>query len=232
MTKKKILIVEDDADIRELIRQTLAKEGWFTAEAADGRQALEKIKKSAPDMILLDLMLPELDGKETCRILKANSQTSSIPIVMLTAKSGETDRIVGFELGADDYIAKPFSPQELILRMKAIFKRMEPAEKSRPVFRAENVEIDFDKRLVRNRGKIVDLTKIEFDLLHVLLKRPGIVFARDHLLQQVMGIDAYVESRTIDMHISRLREKLGGFGKHIETVRGVGYRISEKAAEE
>ena len=229
MNKKNILIVEDDSDIRELVRQTVAKEGWTAGDAANGRLAMEKIRKTHPDLIVLDLMLPELDGKELCRILKSNVETSSIPIIMLTAKSSEIDRIVGFELGADDYMAKPFSPRELILRMKAIFNRMEYISHSGKVVRGNHFDVDFEKRIARIGGKPVDLTKIEFDLFETLLKRPGIVFSRDKLLEQALGIDAYVESRTIDMHISHLREKLGSAGKFIETVRGVGYRLSENA---
>lgn len=233
MKKRRILIVEDDPDIRELVRQNITNEGWQVSEASDGRSALEQIRKSRPDLIVLDLMLPEMSGKEVCRMAKTDPETKSIPIIIVTAKGEEVDRIIGFELGADDYVAKPFSPRELVLRIRAIFKRMEQKleDTCERGFRGNQLEVDFEKRLVRYRGKTVILTKVEFDLLRTLLKRPGWVFSRDDLMSLVLGIDAEIESRTIDMHISRLREKLGGFGKFIETLRGVGYRLTEEAAQ-
>ncbi len=230
MANKKILIIEDDPDICELIRQNIAKENWKTIKASNGRVGLEKISKSNPDMIILDLMLPEIDGKEICRTIKGNSATKNIPIIMLTAKSDEMDRIIGLELGADDYITKPFSPRELILRMKAVFKRIDKTNNTNTTkFSFNKLEIDFEKRFVSYKNTPLYLTKVEFDLLGTLIKRPGIVFSRDDLLDLVLGIDAHVESRTIDMHISNLREKLEDFGKYIESVRGIGYRLSERA---
>jgi len=222
----RILVVEDERDIRDLIQHHLEKAGFEVRVAADGQEAFRKIQEGSPDLILLDLMLPEMDGKDLAKLLKARDQTREIPIVMLTAKSEEVDRIVGFELGADDYISKPFSPRELVLRLQAVLKRIEKKERaaSRPL-RIDGLEIDESNFEARLRGKSLDLTKTEFSLLAELAKARGRVKTREALLATVWGFESYGDSRTIDTHLSRLRQKLGKMGERIETVRGVGFRF-------
>ena len=226
---QKILVVEDEKDIRDLVQLHLEKAGFKTALARDGQEAFRKIKESTPDLIVLDLMLPEMDGKELARLLKAREETQDIPIVMLTAKTEEVDRIVGFELGADDYIPKPFSPRELVLRIQAVLKRIQQRKESTALGRVRigDLEIDESNFEVRLKGKPVELTKIEFLLLVELLKARGRLKTREALLEKVWGFDSYGDSRTIDTHLSRLRQKLGKMGERIETVRGMGYRFRE-----
>jgi two-component system phosphate regulon response regulator PhoB len=227
--KKKVLIVEDEKDIRELVLLHLEKAGFQTFSARDGKEAFRKIQDSRPDLIVLDLMLPELDGKELTKTLKAREDTKEIPIVMLTAKSEEVDRIVGFELGADDYIPKPFSPKELVLRVQAVLKRTEkkgePAAKE-PI-RVGELEMDESNFEIRVKGKPLELTKTEFSLLVELVKAKGRLQTRETLLEKVWGFESYGDSRTIDTHLSRLRQKLGKMGERIEVVRGVGYRFRD-----
>jgi len=227
---QKILVVEDEKDIRDLIELHLEKAGFKTALARDGREAFRKVKESMPDLIVLDLMLPEMDGKELARLLKAREETKQIPIVMLTAKTEEVDRIVGFELGADDYIPKPFSPRELVLRIQAVLKRAgspRPQGAETAPLQIGDLEIDESNFEVRLKRKPVELTKIEFSLLLELVKAKGRLKTRDSLLEGVWGFDSYGDSRTIDTHLSRLRQKLGKMGERIETVRGMGYRFKE-----
>ena len=234
----KILVVEDESDIRELVCLHLEKSGFETSGASDGQEAFRKIQKSRPDLILLDLMLPQMDGKELTQILKAREETKNIPIVMLTAKNEEVDRILGFELGADDYIPKPFSPRELVLRVKAVLKRTEkgleqtvgarsphPEGGETPPLRIGELEIDENNYQAKLKGQSIGLTKTEFSLLCVLVKAKGKVKTREALLEAVWGFDSYGDSRTIDTHLSRLRQKLGKAGERIETVRGVGFRF-------
>jgi len=229
--KQKILIVEDEKDIRDLVEIHLQKAGFQTVTAADGREAFRKIQSSPPDLIVLDLMLPEMDGKELAKLLKAREETKTIPLMMLTAKSEEVDRIVGFELGADDYIPKPFSPRELVLRVQAVLKRGGEESKSgagaaqAPPLRVGDLEIDGANFSVRLKGRPVELTKIEFSLITELVKAKGRLKTREALLETVWGFESYGDSRTIDTHLSRLRQKLGKTGDRIETVRGVGYRF-------
>ncbi len=227
--KKKILVVEDEKDIRELVLLHLEKAGFQTLSARDGKEAFRKIQESKPDLVVLDLMLPEMDGKELTKTLKAREEMKDIPIVMLTAKTEEVDRIVGFELGADDYIPKPFSPKELVLRVQAVLKRVEkktgpPAGK---LIRIGELEIDEPNFEIRLKGKSVELTKTEFSLLAELVKAKGRLQTREALLEKVWGFESYGDSRTVDTHLSRLRQKLGKIGERIETVRGVGYRFRE-----
>ena len=227
MVKQKILVVEDEKDIRELIQLHLEKSGFETLAASDGQEAFRKIQRSRPDLILLDLMLPEMDGKELAKLLKAREETKDIPIVMLTAKTEEVDRIIGFELGADDYIPKPFSPRELVLRVKAVLKRTEKRSKppeSKPLQIGE-LEIDENNFEARLKGKRIDFTKTEFSLLLELVKAKGKLKTREALLEAVWGFDSYGDSRTIDTHLSRLRQKLGKLGDRIETVRSMGFRF-------
>ena len=231
MTKKpKILIVEDEKDIRDLVGLHLEKAGLETAVASDGQEAFRRVKEFRPDLIVLDLMLPEMDGKELTKLLKARDETRDIPIVMLTAKSEEVDRIVGFELGADDYIPKPFSPRELVLRVQALLRRAQKRLETGGArfiapLRVSDLEIDESNFEIRLKGKTVELTKIEFALLVELVKAKGRLQTRETLLEKVWGFDSYGDSRTIDTHLSRLRQKLGKVGDRIETVRGVGYRF-------
>ena len=236
---KKILIVEDEKDIRDLIGHHLKKAGYEISAASDGQEAFRKIQSALPDLVILDLMMPELDGKELTKLLKARSETKEIPIIMLTAKSEEVDRIIGFELGADDYMAKPFSPRELVLRVNAVLKRTEKksetnvgAELLRPIKGAEaaplhigDLEIDEANFRIRIKGKSIELTKTEFLLLLELVKSKGRLKTRENLLEAVWGFDSYGDSRTIDTHVSRLRQKLGKLGERIETVRGMGFRF-------
>ena len=227
--KQKILVVEDEKDIRELVQHHLAKSGFETLVASDGQEAFQKIQKSRPDLIVLDLMLPEMDGKELAKLLRAREETKDIPIVMLTAKTEEVDRIIGFELGADDYIPKPFSPRELVLRVKAVLKRTEKKSETRatPPLQIGELEIDENNFQAKLKEKPMDLTKTEFSLLLELVKAKGRLKTRVALLEAVWGFDSYGDSRTIDTHLSRLRQKLGKFGERIETVRGVGFRFRD-----
>ena len=227
--KARILIVEDEKDIRELVQLHLEKSGFDTSVASDGQEAFRKIQSSRPSLIVLDLMLPEMDGKELTKLLKAREETRDIPIVMLTAKAEEVDRIVGFELGADDYIPKPFSPRELVLRVKAVLKRAEKKISQAPkqTLRIGELEIDEGNFEARVKGKPVELTRTEFLLLVELVKAKGRLRSREALLESVWGFDSYGDSRTIDTHLSRLRQKLGKLGDRIETVRGMGYRFRE-----
>jgi len=224
----RILIIEDEADIVEALEYNLKKDGFKVYKATDGRAGLKTAREKLPDLILLDLMLPEMDGTQVCKILKSESKTSNIPIIMLTAKSSEIDKVVGLEIGADDYITKPFSMRELIARIKAILKRYSPIEtkKSRLIF--PNLEIDIEKHEVKADGKRVELTAKEFALLQYLAENKGKAVSREKLLDTVWGIEVAIETRTVDVHVKRLREKLGKKGgKYISTLRGIGYKFVE-----
>jgi len=225
----KILIVDDEEDILTLLEYNLEKAGFKVISADDGPEAIELTKKENPSLIILDIMLPSMEGTEVCKVIKRDNATSHIPIIMLTAKGEEVDRIVGLELGADDYITKPFSPRELILRVKAVLKRMQGRQESGSSnIKAGNIKIDLERSVVISNGKPIKLTATEFKLLVELVKARGKVLSRDALLDRVRGIDYYVTDRTIDTHIRRLREKLGKSAKHIETVRGFGYKFLEE----
>lgn len=228
MAKKKILIVEDEADILSLIEWHLQSEGYDTITARDGNKGLSIAVSEHPDLILLDIMLPGMNGLEVCKSLKKNSKTAALPIVMLTAKGEEVDRIVGFELGADDYIVKPFSPRELILRIRAIFRRSERemTEPSRIIYHDLKVDIESHRVLI-GKEEII-LTATEFNLLADLLQNKGKVRTRDQLLDSVWGYQFDGYARTVDTHIRRLRQKITPYEDAIETVRGVGYRFREE----
>ena len=223
----RILVVEDDPDILELLSYNLKQNGFEVIPVADGEAALAKLESELVDLILLDLMLPGIDGLEVCRSLKQRSGVRDIPVLMLTAKAEEVDRIVGLELGADDYVVKPFSPRELLLRIKAILRRAtggtEIDESAR--LRAGPLLIDPHGHQVLFEGSLLELTATEFKLLHILVQRRGRVQTRDELLNVVWGYEYGGYGRTVDTHIRRLREKLGKAGNLIETVRGVGYRF-------
>jgi phosphate regulon transcriptional regulator PhoB len=221
-----VLVVEDEPDIRNLIVHHLTRDGFRCRVAASGPEALARVRTAAPDLIVLDLMLPEMNGLEVCRRLRGDPSTAAIPIIMLTAKADEVDRVVGLELGADDYVAKPFSPKELVARVRAVLRRARPGEPGRPLG-VGGVTLDTARHLVTVDGRPIELTPKEFDLLHALLEAAGRVLSREHLLNRVWGYARAdeIESRTVDVHIRRLRAKLGAEERRIATIKGVGYRF-------
>src|SRR5215475_9518029 len=224
---QRVLIVDDDPDIQRLVSYNLGQAGFEVNVAASGRKALESIQKQPPDLIILDLMLPDVDGMEVCRTIRQRETSRSIPIIMLTARSEEIDRVIGFELGADDYVPKPFSPRELVLRVKSIFRRMR--EQRSDMLRFGNVQLYPERRQCFVGNYPVSLTAKEFDLLHELMRARGNVLTREVLMDKVWGYHGEATSRTLDTHVRRLREKLGEEGRRIETVRGVGYRMGSPA---
>lgn len=226
MAKEKILIVEDDADIIEMISYNLKKENYSVTSVPDGERAAHSAKRDKPDLIILDLMLPGMDGLEVCRNLRKNELTAHIPIIMLTAKSQEADKVAGLELGADDYMTKPFSPQELIARIKAVLRRgKDPLVKK--IVKVGDIVVDSLKYKVTISGKSVSLTPTEFKLLEFIVQRPGIVLSRDKILDNVFGYEVSIYDRTVDAHMKSLRKKLGKARDYIETIRGAGYRFKE-----
>jgi len=228
---KKVLIVDDEKDIVELITYTLSKEGFVTDSASDGEKALTKIKKSSYDLLILDLMLPGLHGMELCRILKNDPNTSSLPIIMLTAKGEEIDKVLGLEMGADDYITKPFSPRELIARVKAVLRRTAEKPAEGKVIRIGELEINKDTYSASRKGLPLSLSATEFKLLLYFAERKGKVFSREQLLDAVWSEEAFVEPRTVDVHIRRLRtqiEENPANPRYIKTMRGVGYFFDAK----
>ena len=224
-----VLIVEDDPDIVDILSYNLKQADLKVTSVPDGSSALAEVKRRLPDLILLDLMLPKVDGLEVCRLLKGEPETKNVPIIMITAKGEEVDRIVGLELGADDYIIKPFSPREVVLRVRSVLKRSVAnfQKEITAQIEANGVIIDIDRRQVNYKGKPINLTATEFDLLLILAKTPGRVFTRNLLMDLVWGQDYYGVDRTVDTHMSRLRQKLGGGGKNLQTVHGIGYRFKE-----
>jgi len=226
---KSILIIEDEKDIVDLIEYHLKQSGFSVISALDGPAGLDKAKKKRPNLIILDLMLPEMDGKDVCRGLKSNPLTQSIPILMLTAKAEETDRLIGFELGADDYVTKPFSPKELVLRVKAILRRKEVDHEGEKIIRIGDLLIDIDRHQVSVKKSPIGLTSTEFKLLVELTSKRGRVLTREHLLDRVWGYTYEGYARTVDTHVRRLREKMEPLGDSIETIRGVGYRFREES---
>ncbi len=227
MNKEKILIVEDDQNISKLVRYNLEKAGFVCLSSITGEGALDILEQESVDLVVLDVMLPKMDGFETCKEIRQDPATSDVPVIMLTARGEEVDRIVGFELGADDYIVKPFSPRELVLRVKSILKRGKPKEKTGSLLSLGPLKVDIPRHKVTVNKKEIKLTAMEFDLLVTLLKRKGRVQSRDQLLSDVWDIEADVTTRTVDTHIKCLRQKLGSFGRLIETVRGIGYRMND-----
>lgn len=227
MSKEKILIIEDEKDIVKMLDYNLKKEGFRVFSANNGEDGLDMARKGHPDLILLDLMLPEMDGLEVCRAVKNDTNSAHIPIVILTAKAQETDKIVGLELGADDYVTKPFSPRELIARIKAVLRRVKEKEKLPEVFKTGDMVIDFSKITVMIKDRPVDLTSKEFELLKILIKAKGRVLSRDYLLDTIWGFDQALEiqTRTVDVHITTLRKKLKNESKRIVTVKNYGYRF-------
>jgi two-component system phosphate regulon response regulator PhoB len=226
MHKESILIIEDDRDIVELIEYNLQEQGYQTISALNGEDGVEIAKKQQPDLVILDIMLPVIDGFEVCKILKTESRTSGIPVIILSAKSQETDKVVGLELGADDYITKPFSPRELIARIRAILRRGREHEFVGKIQRGD-ISIDSIKHKVKVRDEEISLTLTEFKLLEFMSRRPGVVLSRDQILNAVSGDESVVCDRTVDAHIKSLRRKLGSAKDYIETIRGAGYRFKE-----
>ncbi len=220
-----ILIVDDELDLANLVQFNMQQVGLNASIALTGEQALESARTSRPDLIVLDLMLPDLSGREVCRKLRANPATREIPIIMLTARGEEADRVQGFEVGVDDYVTKPFSPRELVLRVKAVLRRASGEVTER--LTVKDLALDLDAHRAFVAGKEIELTALEFKLLHQLMAKPGKVRTREQLLADVWGITSALETRTVDTHVMRLREKLGSARDRLETVRGVGYRLND-----
>ncbi len=226
---KKILVIEDDANILELLAYNLSKESYVVKQAESGERGIGMAKKERPDLILLDLMLPKVDGLEVCRTLKGDPETKGIPIIMVTAKGEESDIVCGLEMGADDYITKPFRPKELVARVRSVLRRAAKYEKpTAEVFKIHTIEMHSGKREVRVKGKPIDLTFTEYQVLELLAKNSGWVFSRYEIVDAVKGEDYPVTDRSVDVHIVGLRKKLGPCGKYIETIRGFGYRLKEE----
>jgi two-component system phosphate regulon response regulator PhoB len=224
---QRILVVEDEPDLSALVRINLEQAGFEVETADNGSDALAALRRAPPDLVLLDLMLPDVPGTEICRRIRGSAELSELPIIMLTAKADEVDRVVGLELGADDYVTKPFSPRELTLRVRAVLRRQRSGATSARVIEHGDLSLDSERHRCFVDGDEVELTAKEFSLLQCLMRRPGRVMTRDRLLDDVWGSDITVTTRTIDTHLKRLREKLGRAGDLIETVRGVGYRFAE-----
>ena len=227
---KRILIIEDDKDIVELVRYNLEKEGFQVSSDGDGLNGLSQAKKSPPDLLILDLMLPRLLGLEICKELRRNEKVGRIPILMLTARGDEADRVVGLELGADDYVSKPFSPRELVARVKALLRRSDTGTEKEleKAIEVAGVQVDPSSYRVTRSGKSVNLSTLEFRLLHFLISRPNRVFTRDQLLDAVWGNERFVTPRSVDVYIRRLREKIESDPEHpilLKTVRGAGYLL-------
>lgn len=224
---KLVAIVDDEEDILELVSLHLQKAGFKTKEFEDGASFFKYIKNNTPDIVVLDLMLTDSDGFEICKYLKKEEKFSSIPVIMLTARSDEMDKILGLELGADDYVTKPFSPRELVARVKAVLRREEKAQITQKIKIADILEIDVLKYEVLVENQRVELTSSEFKILKLLSERKGWVFSRDRILEYLGSLDKNVLDRTVDVHIKNLREKLGSAGKFIKNIRGVGYKLEE-----
>jgi two-component system phosphate regulon response regulator PhoB len=223
----RILVIEDEADIREVLDYNLKSAGHEVVEAARGMDGLRLVREREPDLVLLDLMLPDMPGTDVCRSIKDNPATRTLPVVMLTARGEEIDRVVGFEIGADDYITKPFSVRELVLRIRAVLRRREQTVSDTPSIEFGNLRVDRAAHRVWVDGDEVELTALEFKLLLTLYERRNRVQSRGALLDHVWGIETKISTRTVDAHVKRLREKMGSARDYIETVRGVGYRFAE-----
>lgn len=223
--KPKILVVDDEPDALELLGLKLREAGFIPVFASDGAQALTAVRADRPDLIVLDWMLPEIDGLEVCKILRRDPATVAIPILMLTARATEMDRVLGLELGADDYVSKPYSPRELVLRIRKLLQRAATTVDVGERFHWGLLEVDIPRHAVTVNGEPVVLTATEFNLLVLLAQRRGRVQTRERLLQDVWGYEAVIDTRTVDTHMRRLREKIGPAADYLETIRGVGYRF-------
>ena len=223
-----VLIIEDDEDIRELIHFNLIKEGRQVFTARDGQEGYQKALNKRPDIILLDLMLPKMDGIKVCQLLKEHPSTASIPIIMITARGGEEDIVKGLSTGADDYITKPFGPRVLLARIKAVERRIKREEGKDKIINYHDISIDLERRKILFKNKKIHMTYSEFEILHMLVKNPGKVFTRSYIVNAVHGNDHAITDRSVDVQIVAIRKKLEEQGKYVETVRGVGYRLREK----
>jgi two-component system alkaline phosphatase synthesis response regulator PhoP len=222
-------MIEDERDIVELVKYNFRKEGFELESFSRGKEGLEYLRHSQPDLVLIDILLPDLDGFEICKRLRADDRLKAVPVIFLTAKGEEIDRVLGLEIGADDYVVKPFSPRELVARVKAVLRRQERAAEKPEVVEAGDLVLDSRTQEVRVRGRVVDLSTLEFRLLHFLASNPRRIFSRDRLLDAVWGHDRFVTPRTVDVHIRRLREKIESQSnkpQYLQTVRGSGYRFS------
>jgi two-component system alkaline phosphatase synthesis response regulator PhoP len=229
----KILVVDDEKDIVDLLAYNLEKAGMKALRAYDGEMALRRAAAEAPDLVILDVMLPGMDGWEVLKRLRAGKAGAGIPVLMLTARGDETDKVLGLELGADDYLTKPFSPKELVARVRALMRRRQGGAETAPKAQLEFADLkvnpdSFEVHIGKGAKKEVTLTAKEFQLLHYLASRPGRVITRDLLLDEIWNMDSDIETRTVDVHMRRLRKKLGKSAAHLKTVRGVGYKFSEK----
>jgi len=232
---KRVLLIEDDRDIVELVRYNLEREGFQVASAMDGASGLAQIRKTPPDILLLDLMLPKLSGLDICKEIRRDTSLNKLPILMLTARGEEADRVVGLEMGADDYVTKPFSPRELGARVKALLRRTEPINEPRRVIESRGLSIDPSSYRVTRDNKPVTLSTLEFRLLYYLATRPNRVFSRDQLLDAVWGTERFVTPRSVDVYIRRLREKVENDADHpafLKTVRGAGYMFESEGQSE
>ncbi len=229
MRKATILVIEDDKDIVEVVRYNLEREGFRVLDSGDGEQGLQAAVRNKPDLILLDLMLPGVDGLEVCRRVRTHDDLRGTPVVILTAKGEESDVVIGLELGADDYLSKPFSPRELVARLKAVLRRAIRAEEAGERSRIEigDVVLDSSRYELKVAGELVALTRAEFRLLWALAQRPGRVFPRDELIDKITAGESYIIDRNVDVHISSIRRKLGKAGDLIVTVRGIGYKCKD-----
>ncbi len=227
MRRNTVLIIDDEKDLIELVKYNLEKDGFDVIEATDGRSGFDIARQHLPDLVVLDLMMPGMDGLEVCRRLRADARTQRLPVIMLTAKAAEADRVVGLEMGADDYVVKPFSPRELVARVKANLRRTAQADAPPAVVRVKDLVIDPDRHEVSYEGTPRTLTATEFRILSLLASRPGRVFSRDDIVASALGRDAAVTDRTIDVHVTAIRKKLGEGNTMIETVRGFGYKLRE-----
>ena len=226
--KARILVVDDEPDAVELVAFNLKGAGYDVTTAIDGEEALKKARDLLPDLIVLDLMIPAVDGLEVCKILRRDGRTATIPILMLTAKAGEMDRVLGLELGADDYVTKPFSPREMVLRVKRLLRSASAEQEKADHFSWKELEIDIPRHEVKVKGRPLELTSTEFKLLTTLALRRGRVQSREALLRDAWEYDSLIDTRTVDTHMRRLREKLGSAAKYLATVRGVGYRFVDE----
>lgn len=232
-SRKKILVVDDESDVADLVAYHLKAKGFDTETVNDPTQSIGVARSMMPDLVILDVMMPEINGIQICRLLRADPALKHVPVIFLTAKVEENDRVQGLESGADDYICKPFSTKELVLRVQNILRRTSEKTESKAVkLIVGSIELDVDRHEVQIGGEIVDLTATEFKLLHLLMERRGRVQTREHLLLNVWNYETEIETRTVDTHVRRLREKLGGEAEWIETIRGVGYRMAERRVHE
>jgi len=231
MLKERILVIDDDASISKLVSDVLTEEGFSVITASCGEEGIKKVHRSKPNLIILDLRLPDMNGFQICQTLKKDKNVSDIPIIMLTVKSTKSSTVAGLEMGADDYIVKPFNQEELIARVKTVLRRTGGGEKVEEILRYGDILLNLDKHTASLKDKEIDLTPMEFNLLHILIKKKGHVLNRNFLLETVWGYEYFGTTRTVDVHIGRLREKLAPLGEKIETVEGVGYKLVDEGKE-